>query len=201
MPTISTALEIANAIPAGLRAQSRHVELEAGEILFRIGGKVCNVYLVISGEVRLVRNGLGGAEITLQRSRGGFIAEASLESKSYHCSAFASAPSKLMAFPAKEFREVLANDSEFCCKWQSILAREVRKLRAQCERLGLRTAEERIRHYIETEGVHGVAELSMTKKAWATDLSLTHEALYRALKKMSNEGSLRVVGCRMELSK
>lgn len=200
-PAKSATKDLANAIPADLRAQACDVELEAGEALFRIGGKVRNAYLVLSGEVRLVRIGLGGAEITLQRSRGGFIAEASLESKAYHCDAIASAPSKLLAFPAEAFKAALASDPAFCREWQSILAREVRKLRAQCERLGLRSAEERIRHYIESEGVDGAVELAMTKKAWATDLGLTHEALYRALKRMADDGSLRSVGSRMALSR
>lgn len=124
----------------------------------------------------------------------------SLESKAYHCDAIASAPSNLLAFPVEAFKQALANDPMFCRKWQSILAREVRKLRAQCERLGLRTAEERIRHYIESEGVDGAVELSMTKKAWATDLDLTHEALYRALKRMGDSGSLKASGSRIELS-
>jgi CRP/FNR family transcriptional regulator, dissimilatory nitrate respiration regulator len=39
---------------------------------------VQSVFSVISGEVRLIRRDRNGSEIVLQRSRGGFFAEASL---------------------------------------------------------------------------------------------------------------------------
>jgi CRP/FNR family transcriptional regulator, dissimilatory nitrate respiration regulator len=68
------------------------------------------------------------------------------------------------------------------------LAREVRKSRAQCERLSLRSAPERIVHYIEAEGSDGRLELRQTKKAWAAELGMTHEALYRALAALVRAG-------------
>ncbi|WP_088954137.1 Crp/Fnr family transcriptional regulator [Variovorax sp. HW608] len=94
----------------------------------------------------------------------------------------------VQAFPIGAFKRALAQDPDFCRQWHTILAREVRKLRAQCERLSLKTAEDRILHYIEAEGVGGVVLLAQTKKAWANDLGLTHEALYRALKRLQDGG-------------
>ena len=44
------------------------------------------------------------------------------------------------------------------------LATEVRKLRAQCERLSLHGAAERIAHYIEAEGRDGRLELRQTRR-------------------------------------
>ena len=70
------------------------------------------------------------------------------------------------------------------------LAAEVRKLRAQCERLSLRSAADRIAHYIEAEGRDGRLELRQTKKAWAAELGLTHEALYRALTGLQRAGRI-----------
>lgn len=186
-------------IPEGLRRQARAVHLAQGSCLFRVGDHVRAAFLVLSGEVRLARIGFQGVEVTLQRSRGGFIAEASLDSKVYHCDAVATAASDLLAFPAEAFKRSLTEDSAFSRRWQSILANEVRKLRAQCERLCLRTAEERIVHYIEAEGVAGVIELQIAKKAWATELGLTHEALYRALRRLQAAGTLAVSGRRLEL--
>ena len=72
------------------------------------------------------------------------------------------------------------------------LAREVRKLRAQCERLSLHGAAERIMHYIETEGIEGALELSQSRKAWAAELGLTHEVLYRTLSRLQAEGELEI---------
>ncbi|MCZ7653606.1 MAG: hypothetical protein M5R42_03950 [Rhodocyclaceae bacterium] len=57
------------------------------------------------------------------------------------------------------------------------LAREVRMLRARCERLSLHGAEARILHALESEGTEGTLTLAQSRKAWAADLGLTHEAL------------------------
>jgi len=56
--------------------------------------------------------------------------------------------------------------------------------------LALRGAAERIEHYIESEGEDGRLELTCTRKAWAAELGLTHEALYRALAGLERSGKI-----------
>jgi CRP-like cAMP-binding protein len=97
-------------------------------------------------------------------------------------------PSRLLAFPIDAFRRALADDARFRAFWMSRLAREVRALRSQCERLALRKAADRIEHYIESEGKDGRLELARSGKAWAAELGLTHEALYRALARLRRAG-------------
>ena len=143
---------------------------------------------VVAGEVRLVRRTAGGADVVLQRARAGFVAEASLESPRYHCDIEAVTKSRLLGFPRDPFRNALEVDAAFRNFWMRRLAAEVRKLRAQCERLSLRSAADRIEHYIEAEGRDGRLELRQTKKAWAAELGLTHEALYRALAGLQRQG-------------
>jgi DNA-binding phage protein len=63
----------------------------------------------------------------------------------------------------------------------------------------LHSATDRITHYIETEGSDGVVTLSQSRKSWAKDLGLTHEALYRALRRMQNEGRLKVEGSHLTI--
>ena len=81
------------------------------------------------------------------------------------------------------------------------LSRELRRLRAQCERLSLNTAHERIIHFLETEGENGVLTLAQTKKQWAAELGLSHEALYRSLAQMEKSGSIRIEGRVLRLGK
>ncbi len=38
--------------------------------------------------------------------------------------------------------------------------------------------------YLESEGSDGSVSLTQTRKAWAAELGLSHEALYRTLKKL-----------------
>jgi CRP/FNR family transcriptional regulator, dissimilatory nitrate respiration regulator len=181
-------------VPAALRESASLVTCEATETIFRIGDPVRRAMLVLNGEVRLIRRDLHGREVILQRSTGGFIAEASLDSRVYHCDALAAEASTLLVFPAKAFVAALDEDAAFRRAWQSLLAKEVRKLRSQCERLNLNSAADRILHYIEAEGSNGSLSLTQTKKAWAAELGLTHEALYRTLRRMQDEGEIRVDG-------
>lgn len=186
----------AGLIPQALQKVATQVRTDSRESLFRAGDPVRHVYLVIDGEARLIRLERHGGEVILQRSRGGFIAEASLDSKTYHCNAITAEPSTLLLFPIVAFRTALEDDPAFCKAWQSQLAKEVRKLRAQCERLSLHSAVDRIIHYMESEGDDGVVTLKQSRKSWAAELGLTHEALYRALRRMQDDGTLSIEGNR-----
>jgi len=181
------------AFPAPLRAAALDLRARAGETLFRLGGRPRLMLFVVAGEVRLVRRTAGGADVVLQRARAGFVAEASLDSSRYHCDIEAVADSRLIGFPVEQFRESLARDAAFREFWMRRLAMEVRKLRAQCERLSLRGAAERIAHYVEAEGRDGRLELRQTRKSWAAELGLTHEALYRALASLQRDGRMSIL--------
>jgi CRP-like cAMP-binding protein len=178
------------ALPARLRAQAVPIAAAAGKAVFRRGARPARMLFVLEGEVRLVRISASGAEIVLQRASSGFLGEASLESARYHCDAIAAADSRLLAFPIGPFREALRRDDGFRTFWIARLAREVRVLRSQNERLALRSAAERIEHYIEAEGEQGRLELKRSRKAWAAELGLTHEALYRALAGLRRSGRI-----------
>ncbi len=188
-----------DAVPAALREAARLQPFAAGEALFRQGDRPRAMLCVLAGEVRLMRRSRGGAEIVLQRSRGGFFAEASLESKAYHCDAVAAGEGRLLRFPLAAFRQALDDEVGFRQAWMARLARELRKLRAQCERLSLRGAAERILHYLEVEGADGALRLTQSRKAWAAELGLTHEALYRTLARLQAAGTIAVDGERIAL--
>jgi CRP-like cAMP-binding protein len=186
-------------IPPALRDAARLRTFAAGETLFRQGERPKAMYCILDGEVRLMRRSREGAVVILQRSCGGFFAEASLESKAYHCDAEAAAAGRLLAFPVRVFREALEGDAAFRNAWMAQLAREVRRLRARCERLSLHGAEARILHAIESEGAAGTLVLAQSRKAWAAELGLTHEALYRALARLQAAGTLVLDGERLTL--
>ena len=178
------------ALPARLRALAVPVAAGAGEIVFRRGARPARMFFVLEGEVRLVRTSASGAEIVLQRARSGFLAEASLESSRYHCDAIAALDSRLLALPIEPLRDALRRDEGFRAFWIARLAREVRALRSQCERLSLRRAADRIEHYIEAEGENGRVHLPRSRKAWAAELGLTHEVLYRTLAGLQRSGKI-----------
>lgn len=179
-------------VPDMLQELAEQREVKAGATLFRRGETPRSIFYVFAGEIRLLRRERDGMEIILQRSRSGFVAEASVESAHYHCSAEAVEASQVLCFPIQAFRAALDEDRVFRREWMVLLAREVRKLRAQCERLCLNTAADRIIHYIESEGMDGSVELDQTRKAWAAGLGLTHETVYRTLRRLKQQGLLKI---------
>lgn len=181
-------------VPDSLRRRAEPWALVSGKHLFRIGDSVHAIFMVINGEIRLIRRDSNGTEVVLQRSRGGFLAEASLTSKAYHCDAIAAEQSTLLRFPVRAFHLALDEDAGFRNAWMTHLAREVRKLRAQCERLSINSAADRVLHYLESEGSEGCVVLTQTRKAWAAELGLSHETLYRTLKKLQDDAIIRIEG-------
>jgi len=188
-------------VAASLRELAEVREIAAGRVLARVGDPVNWIWSVISGELRLVRRSRTGAEVILQRARGGFIAEASLSSKTYHCDLMAAEGGVVLRFPVKPFRAMLDQNADFRDAWIAELAQEVRKLRSQSERLSLHGAAERIIHYLESEGSDGAIELSQSRKAWAAELGLSHESLYRTLSRLQSEGQLDIDGPRIAFRK
>jgi CRP-like cAMP-binding protein len=197
MPTNCSAYTIPEWLPENLLQSSRTVTLEAGETVFVFGARPVSMDFVLSGEIHMLRYTPSGSQILLHRSCGGFIAEASIDIATYPCDAVAVSNSTLVRFELKQFQEALEFSAEFRSAWNRMLAREIRRLRTQCERLALHTAQARIAHYIECEGRDGVLELPSTLKSWAHELGLSHEALYRELSKLKSQKVLQMEGRRL----
>ncbi|MFM2112650.1 MAG: hypothetical protein RLZZ271_1310 [Pseudomonadota bacterium] len=186
-------------LPALLRGQAVRRSLAAGEVLGRQGEKPRQIHFVEHGELRLVRHTRGGWEAIVQRVRQGFIAEASLHASRYHCDLLAAQPSTVLAFACNAFADALRTDAAFAQWWMSRLAGEVRRLRSRQERLCLNSARERILHCLGDEGQEGSLDVGPSLKAWASELGLAHETLYRSLRKMQEQGEIRVEGRRISL--
>jgi CRP-like cAMP-binding protein len=186
-------------LPRALLAQARCVKVDTGTVLFHLGEQPALLYYVLDGEIALLRHSIRGQAIVLQRARRGLLAEASVESRRYHCDGVARVPSRVCTLPLGALRRALAEDAAFAAAWARHLAGEIRRLRARAERLQLHGAEARIVHYLESEGVEGAVELDQPLKSWALELGLTHEALYRALARMTRAGRLLRTGSRLRL--
>jgi CRP-like cAMP-binding protein len=72
------------------------------ERLFLTGKMPEWMFYVIAGEVTLERTGLQGEPVVLQRTRLGFVSEASLKVAKYHCDALAITETNVIKVPAKE---------------------------------------------------------------------------------------------------
>ncbi|MEK7439052.1 MAG: Crp/Fnr family transcriptional regulator [Pseudomonadota bacterium] len=178
-------------LPAGLQALCAFKPVARADLLFRQGKKPASMLYVTRGEVALQRPGRQGESVVLQRTRRGFVAEASLESARYHCDARVTVSGEVISIPIAPIKQALAVDSGFGGRWIAMLNQEVRRLRAQCERLSMRGVKQRLLHLIETEGGDGRLPMGSGLKSMSAELGMTHEALYRAVAELEKTGVLR----------
>jgi CRP-like cAMP-binding protein len=148
------------------------------------------MFFVVSGEVTLERTGLQGDSVIIQRTRQGFVSEASLKVARYHCDAVAIADTNAIKVPAAALADAMASDSAFSARWISMLDSEVRRLRLRLERLSMKSVQDRLVHLIRTEGQDGHFDVPSGLKTLAGELAVTHEALYRTISALQKSGKL-----------
>lgn len=170
------------------KCQAHH--FEKGDYLFHQGAKPQSMFFIVSGEAVLSRTSSHGEPTTLQRCKGGFLSEASLLVDAYHCDAIATHNGQAITLPIQALREALS-DSKFSLKWVQLLSREIMRLRTQSERLGLKDIQSKLIHLIETEGQSGTLILQSDFKSLASEIGVSHEALYRSIAKMEAEGIIK----------
>lgn len=187
-------------LPKDLLGQCHAHHFEKGDYLFHQGEKPEYMFFVVSGEAVLTRTSSHGEPTTLQRCKGGFLSEASLLTDAYHCDAIVTNSGQAIRLPIKSLRDALT-DSKFSMKWVQLLSKEIMRLRTQSERLGLKDIRSKLIHLIETEGKQGVLTLQSDFKSMASEIGVTHEALYRAIASLEKEGLLRKQSNSLELLK
>ena len=161
------------------------------ERLFLTGKKPEWMFYVVAGEVTLERMGLQGDPVVLQRTRLGFVSEASLKVTKYHCDAVAITDSNVIKVPTKDLAVALDRDPDFASRWISMLNTEVKRLRLHCERLSIKSLKDRVLHLINTEGNNGEYQVITGLKSLAGELGVTHEALYRTIAAIEKTKTIR----------
>jgi len=181
-------------LPAAVRAAAIDRKLKAGEVLFRLGDKTAGLCEVIAGRVRLSRVDRSGREVILYVAGSGeTIAEASLFSANYHCDAIASTAALVRIYPKPAVLAAFDQDRKAGQTFTATLARQVMNLRTRIEQRNIRSARERVRHFLAVNaGADGrTVALRGTLKDLAAELGLTHEALYRTLAALERAGEIK----------
>jgi len=189
-------------LPVAVRAAAVKRTLKAGEALFRLGDSSEGFYQVVTGRIRLSRVDRAGHEIVLYAAGAGdAIAEASLYSPTYHCDAIASTDAQVLLYPKRAVLAAFASDDKAAQAFAAMLARQVMSLRTRIEQRNIRSARERVRHFLALNaGADGrTVDLRGTLKDLAAELGLTHEALYRTLAALVRGGEIRRDGSRITL--
>jgi CRP-like cAMP-binding protein len=161
----------------------RTIDMQKGDVLFRQSQTTSGLYRVVSGCVTLQRTGLGGDTLTLHRAMsGGFFAEASVFSATYHCDAVCTEAGSVTKIAKANVVATMHSNPAFSEGFTKLLAVQVQQYRAHIELLAIPSAKERILAAVQA----GYFDTTVTELA--TRINLTHEACYRALRGLCDEG-------------
>ena len=106
-------------------------KLAKGETLFRIDDPTASMYILLKGQLRMVRFSSQGHAIIIHQVRPGqTFAEASVYSDGYHCDAVANSAAEVLAISNKRIRDSLGTDSKFAIQFSSYLAHHVQAARS-----------------------------------------------------------------------
>ena len=185
-----------------LGGAARVERFKVDKTLFHRGDPTRHMYGVLDGQADLRRITIEGAEIIVHRAQSGeLFAEAALFSPRYHCDGVATAGSKIALFEKTALLELMQSDGAFAVGFCQRLARQVQRLRSSIELRAMHSAEDRIMAALSLRLGDGETRYALpgTWKSFAQDIGLTHEALYRALKRLERSKRLHRDGRMIQL--
>ncbi len=174
------------------------------ESLFHEGDRADGFFIVSSGRVKVFKLSPDGKEQVLHvLEQGQSFAEATIfEGGQFPANAEALADSVLVFIPKKPFIELLEKTPRIALRMLGSMSKWLKRMTDLVEGLALRDVETRLVHFVSEElkgrGVAladgAVLELEFTKTVLASRLGTVPETFSRTLKKLQEEGKIRVRG-------
>lgn len=164
------------------------------EMVFSEESTAKNVYLVESGCVRLVVFPQEGKQLVLYRAKmGETFAEEHLAMEKYSYRAVTDEPTVLQSVSKAALLNDINVNPSIAVKFIECISTRYYQLRTNFERLGIASAKNRVLHLLKTMCVQQgpVIDLTGKLKSLSDDLNLTHEAMYRALRELEQEGTIQ----------
>jgi CRP-like cAMP-binding protein len=182
-------------------------QLTENRILFDQGAPLTDIYLLISGSIKLLRLAPSGDEKVFEIIRPGqTFAEAVLFSGGarYPVSAVTVSPSVVVAIHAASFLQLLNSSNTLCLNLMAKLSQRLHWMVNEVDRLTLHNATFRLvcyllSHISEDENDRRDVNLSVPKHVIASRLSITPETLSRSLKELSKQGLINLDGPQIDL--
>ncbi len=173
-------------------AITRRRALRRGDAVFRRDEPVQQLHVVLAGEIRLLRHAADGRPVVLQvAGPEEVLAEASPFAERYQCDALADTFAQVAAIPIAPLRAALADEPPLSQAYLRHLAEQTMALRTALELRNILRADERIRAALAMRADRsGLAGIRPPLKAWAAELGLSHEVLYRTLKDLERTGEI-----------
>ncbi len=181
-------------LPPQLQNAATSYSFAAGQRLFRQGDRASNVYLVISGRIKLVRYTIEGGMVVLQVARNGeSLGDSSFFADFYSSTAIAEIESTAIAYPQPLLREALREYPELARDYRIRLIGKIQSFKVILELLQIRSAHLRLLQYLQyntSPNNETVVNLDRPLKEVATELDLAPRTISRALARLEEEGRI-----------
>lgn len=154
------------------------------EVLFREGDDANTMFVSKDVTVKLVRVGPDGEPITIHKATPGqTFAEASVFAPHYHCDAVVEKSGTIYCIPKAHIINAFHNPA-FAVSYNRIMSRQVQFYRQRVEIISINSASERVYAALVAGYLDG------TIIQFSEMIALTHEATYRALRRLVNQGRI-----------
>ncbi len=193
---------------AGITILRRYARREA---VFREGDRADGFFVVVSGSVKVFKLSEDGKEQVLHILEAGqSFAEATIfEGGAFPASAEALVPCELLFLQKRPFIELLESRSGMALRLLASLSKWLKRMTDLVENLALRDVEARLVFFVAEEMKRrdlplrdgAVYELPVGKNVLASRLGTVPETFSRTLKKLQEEGKIRVKGNRILIRK
>ncbi len=186
---------------------SHTMQLPSDSILFEQNAPLTDIYLLVSGGIKLLRLAPSGDEKVIDIIQPGqTFAEAALflGSCQYPVTAITLVPSIVVGFKANPYLELLKSSNKLCLSMLGKLSQRLHWMVNEVDRLTLHNATFRLVDYLlnevaDIEGNQTALCLVAPKRIIASRLSIKPETLSRTLKELEREGLIVLHGSQIEL--
>jgi len=179
--------------------------------VFREGDRADGFFVVVSGSVKVFKLSEDGKEQVLHILEAGqSFAEATIfEAGVYPANAEALSNSDLLFLPKRPFIELLEKNPKMALRVLGSLSKWLKRMTDLVENLALRDVEARLVFFVSEEmkgrGLPlrdgAVYEIPVSKNVLASRLGTVPETFSRTLKKLQEEGKIRVKGNQIRILK
>ncbi len=182
-------------------------QLAPGQVLCSENDEALGIYVIASGEVRSIRQNLGGREQVLSTERAGAVLAAVpvFNGGNFFSTVVADSASQVLCIDKDRMHQLCREHTELLWNLARVLAHKVRHYAELIETLALRNVEQRVAQHLLTVarergvsvGDGCVVELKLTRSEIASRLGSTREVVSRAFAHLQKSGLIQMEGRRL----